>query len=584
MARQHVQFVHARWGELEDRGQFDVCNPMSDLGHLPLPAPADARPEMDQGAVMVSDERFDFGVRNTLLYFKDLKQATLDLSPRSAASPAAVDRLLASHRVSLSELFDTDPDALGDATKRMRAISYRAQRTVDKGAETALGIAWGMATWENGRTSVPAAPIVLREASVARRAGAGEDFYLAVEGGWSLNTALLHLLEVDFGVDVEVGALVDLVEELVGHGHPEALFERVAKIAHDVPGFVIVPRIVLGTVPRAPMLAGRGLVPPVAVPRADVAAEPAPQPGPEPQVEKDETEVLAHTMDLFRSGMLNPGRLPERSPERQILEEFAPDVVISEITTALRGDGWPEAVVEHADSGLRVRDRAELLQRWFDASGQRPRPSGWDATHFALWGLAAAPTAGAPAINSVARWGERRHHPILIAWQLVAQRRNKSAHGGRRRKLIPGSPRVSIPHGLDQALWGLPVDLLVEWAAWVFRQWPGAPIELLLPTGSPELVSSWYERARPVAELAVKTWIPFAGVDDDLGKSAQRWVKQLTVACGGGGSPLASWFERSTAAATEAVALRLGDPTVTGPLRGRRSKSRAPGAHAEHAI
>ncbi|HXQ58825.1 MAG TPA: hypothetical protein VN799_01970 [Acidimicrobiales bacterium] len=580
---------------------------MSDRGHGSPTAPAETGAAENTAAdeLTTGDERFDFGVRNTLLYFKDLKQATLDLSPGSGAVRGAVDRLLASHRVSLSELFDNEPNALRDATKRVRAISYRAQRSVDKGAQAALGIAWGMATWDNGRSTTPAAPVVLREAGVARRVGTDEDFYLAVEGGWILNTSLLHLLEMDFGVDVELGALVDLVEELADHGDPDALFERVAKIAHDVPGFAVARRVVLGSVPRAPMLAGRDIAAPapargndVVAPDATPAGEPdatpsaypdaAPSVEPEgvasvePGEDESEDDVLARTVELFRTGMLNPARLAPGSTERLVLEEFGTDAVIAEITATLRGDSWPEALVEHADSGLRVRDPADLLQRWFDASGQRPRPSQWDATHFALWGLAAAPAAGKPAIGSVARWGEKRHHPVLLAWQLVAERRNRGHHSRRRRKLLPARG-VAIPRGLDQALWGLPVDLLAEWAAWVFRQWPGAPIELLLPTGTGELVSSWYERARPVAELAVKTWIPFAAVERDLGRSARRWVKHLTVACDGGGAPLATWFEQSTDAAAQALALRLGDPAVTGGRRGRRSKRR-PAAPAEHAI
>lgn len=543
----------------------------------------------------IRDERVDFGVRNGLLYFKDLTQATLDLSSGSGAAPVAVERLLASHRVSMTELFAGAPDALGDATKRVRAISYRAQRKADKDVATTLGVAWGLATWDNGRSTTPAAPIVLRQASVARRAGTDEDFYLAVEGSWILNTTLFHLLELDFKVDVELGALVDLVEELADHGDPVALFERITKIAHDVPRFAIAPRVILGTVPRARVLTGPDVAPagetsphPVVEtePAASTAALSAVSPvSAEPDEEENEAVVLARTIDLFRTGTLNPARLPGGSTERRILEEFGPDAVIAEITATLRGDSWPEALVEHADSGLRVRDPAELLQRWFDASAQRPRPSNWDATHFALWGLAAAPPAGTPAIRSVARWGEKRRHPVLVAWQLVAERRNGGArHGRRRRRFHLRAPSVSIPRGLDQALWGLPVDLSVEWAAWVFRQWPGAPIELLLPTGSAELVSSWYERARPVAELAVKTWIPFAAVDRHLGRSARRWAKILTVACDGGGAPLATWFEQSTVAAAAPVALRLGDSTATGTRRrlgSRRRRSRAP---AEHAI
>ena len=595
---------------------------MSDRGHGSWSAPAETggAENTHTGGLTVGDEggdeRIDFGVRNTLLYFRDLKQATLDLSPGSAAVRGAVDRLLASHRVSLSELFDNEPNAMRDATKRVRAISYRAQRSVDKGAQAALGIAWGIATWDNGRSTKPAAPVVMREAGVARRVGTDEDFYLAVEGGWILNTTLLHLLEVDFGVDVELGALVDLADELSDHGDPDALFERVAKIAHDVPGFTVARRVVLGSVPRAPMLAGRDVVrppKPAPAPRDDVVVPDAPRsitpdavPSTEPEVngstapegtgsvtpeagrpvepgeDENEGDVLGRTIELFRTGMLNPARLPPGSTERLVLEQFGTDAVIAEITATLRGDSWPEALVEHADSGLRVRDPADLLQRWFEASPERPRPSQWDATHFALWGLAAAPAAGRPAIGSVARWGEKRHHPVLLAWQLVAERRNRGHQRRRRRKLLPAR-NVAVPRGLDQALWGLPVDLLAEWAAWVFRQWPGAPIELLLPTGTGELVSSWYERARPVAELAVKTWIPFAAVERDLGRSARRWVKHLTVACDGGGAPLATWFEQSTEAAAQALALRLGDPAVTGGRLGRRPRRR-PAAPAEHAL
>jgi hypothetical protein len=37
-------------------------------------------------------------------------------------------------------------------------------------------------------------------------------------------------------------------------------------------------------------------------------------------------------------------------------------------------------------------------------------------------------------------------------------------------------------------------------------------------------------------------------------------------------------------AATDAVAVRLGDPAVSGPLRGRRARGRSSVSHAEHAI
>jgi hypothetical protein len=557
-------------------------------------------------------EHLDFGVRNTLLYYKDLK-TTLDLTPGSGANRGAVERLLASQRVPVSELFDADAESLRNATKRVRSISYRARRDGDKGSPGTLCIAWGLATWNNGRPAVPAAPIVLRQAAVGRHPGTAEDFDLGVSGPWNLNVTLLRLLEVDFGVDVERGALGDLVEELAEHGNPQALFERVTKMAANVPGFVVAPRVVMAPVPRIAMVVQRQIAPsgPIPIDPTQVHVGPVqidpiqidPLPadpghnypdhgeaavvdatGPvAPSVETavhgaatgtEEIDAVAtaDTVELLRSGVLNSKTMTEGSFERRIVEKLGPDAVIADITATLRVDSWPEALIEHADSGLRVRDRGELLQRWYDASHHRPRPSGWDATHFALWGLAAAPPVGNPAIRSV-------------AWQIVAEHRfggRRGRHGHRKRAWA--ARRVTIPRGIDEALWGLPVDLLTEWAGWVFRLWPGAPIEFVLPAGTPELVSAWYERARPVAELAVKTWVPFSALDDDLGKAAGRWVKHLSTACDGGGAPLATWFEKSMEAATAVVAVRVGAGGGPGPHRGRRGKRGSTVTHAEHAI
>jgi len=532
-------------------------------------------------------EHLDFGVRNSLLYYRDLK-ATLDLTPGSGAAPAAVGRLLGSERVAVSELFDADLEALRGATKRVRSISYRARRDVDKGSPATLCLAWGLATWDNGRTAVPAAPVVLRQASVSRHVGTAEDFDLGLSGPWILNTTLLRLLEVDFAVDVERDALGDLVDEVARHGDPGAIFERMTKMASDVPGFSIAPRVVLSPIPRVAMTVDHEARRAVAHDLAPVAPEPTPT-APDPAPSAPYPDPIVHEAGAVTEDVVIPIGEAHRTVAADESAETATgdagtDAIIAEITTALRGDDWPAALIEHADSGLRVRDGAELRRRWEAAGDQRPIPSRWDATHFALWGLTAAPPVGDPAILSVARWAERRQHPVLVAWQMVAEHRYRRHRHRSRGRLGLRPKRPAVPRGIDEALWGLPVDLLVEWSAWVFRQWPGAPIEFVLPAGTPELVSPWYERARPVAELAVKTWVPFSLVDDDLGKAAHRWVKQLTNACDGGGAPLATWFERSMEVATSAVALRVGAPGPPGALRGRRTKRGAHVAHAEHAI
>src|SRR5260221_10060274 len=63
-------------------------------------------------------ELIDLGGRNTLLYYRDLKQGTLDIGPGSGAIGPAVDALLASRSVRLSTLF-AEP-AIAAAARRAR--------------------------------------------------------------------------------------------------------------------------------------------------------------------------------------------------------------------------------------------------------------------------------------------------------------------------------------------------------------------------------------------------------------------------------------------------------------------------------
>ena len=504
-----------------------------------------------------------------------------------------------------------------------------------------------MATWDNSRATTPAAPILLRQASVGRHLGTAEDFDLGVSGPWSLNTTLLRLLEIDFGVDVDVEgrALADLVEELPRHGDPDAVFERMTKMAAAVPGFSIVPRVVLAPVPRAVMVVDRTLArypdPDLAHPPEGVAAqttETAPStetPLPSETTRPTETtlpgasveattvaRVQASTVDRIQASKVDAAdtvepdavsavetstdgtvetttvevtapdagdRTIDALENRRVdqadapsngggpLDQIGPDEVIAEIAAALEVDHWPETLIEHMACGLRVRSGLELLERWYDA---RDQSSGWDATHFALWGLTAAPTSGIPAIQALRQWGARRHHPVLVAWQVVAERRLRRNHIWPGHKLSLRPHRLATPKGIGTALWGLPVDLLVEWSSWVFRQWPGAPMELLLPAGTADLVTPWYERARPVAELAVRTWVQASPNDDELARAAHRWVKDLANACAGAGEPLAVWFEKSRVAASVSMGRRVG---LTVPPRGRPPYGGDTEAH-QHAI
>jgi very-short-patch-repair endonuclease len=188
----------------------------------------------------------DLGGRNTLLYYKDLTVGTLDLGPGSCASEVAVDALLGSHAVSLSTLFDEERRA--NAAKRARTVRAKAAENFEERGLRTLFLGWGMATWANSRgPTVPAAPVLLRQAAVNPKGRAEESFELSLPGEWEVNPTLLFVLETDFEVKFDAGDLLDLLDD-EGQGAPDptAVFDRLRKAADTVPGFSITPRVVLG--------------------------------------------------------------------------------------------------------------------------------------------------------------------------------------------------------------------------------------------------------------------------------------------------------------------------------------------------
>jgi hypothetical protein len=192
-----------------------------------------------------SGELVDLGGRNTLLYYRDLKQGTLDIGPGSGASPVAVDALLSSRPVRLSVLFDDA--AIGAVARRARTVKAKAAENFEERGLQTLFLGWGMATWSNLRgTAVPAAPVLLRQAALAARGGAGEDFDASLPGEWEINPTLLHLLKTEHRVEADRAELLDLFGQEREPPDPGSLFERLTKAAAAVPGFSVAPRIVLG--------------------------------------------------------------------------------------------------------------------------------------------------------------------------------------------------------------------------------------------------------------------------------------------------------------------------------------------------
>jgi very-short-patch-repair endonuclease len=212
-------------------------------------AASDARLAQVKDAVATwTGQLINLDGRNGLLYYRDLKLGTLDLAE---ANEVAVDALLSGRTVALSTLF---PDSLESVLKRARTVRNKARETLEERGVATLFLAVGMATWTNTRTTAtPAAPILLREATIAARGAAEEDFDLALTGEVEFNPTFLHMLAEQHQIQITADELLD---EL-GDGDSAGLFERLEKECSSIPDFGIAERHVLGNFSYAklPMVA-----------------------------------------------------------------------------------------------------------------------------------------------------------------------------------------------------------------------------------------------------------------------------------------------------------------------------------------
>lgn len=186
----------------------------------------------------------DLSRRNNLLYFRDLKTGTLDLSD---SKPEGRSALLRGESVALDQLLPHADEA--HIAARVQEIRRRALANLEeKGLET-LFLALGMATWPPVDEGRPAeAAVLLAPVTIERRGREGRELTLRRIGEVQANPVLLHVLEIEHGLLVAPESLV----EAAGNGEedqplrPEGAFEYLTAAASKVKGFTVKPRMVLG--------------------------------------------------------------------------------------------------------------------------------------------------------------------------------------------------------------------------------------------------------------------------------------------------------------------------------------------------
>lgn len=190
--------------------------------------------------------------RSPLLYYRDLKTGTLDLTPSDAESPvnrSVVDSLLAGRRVRLSNLIGNDSETGGDSLEgprgRLKRISQVAQAYLEEKGASTLFLAVGLATWDVQTGARPNAPVLMLPLSVEPEDAAHRDFGLQVAGDAHFNPIMVHTLRTEFGVELSDDDF-DLEEPPKNFVGMRDMLNRVRARLPQVQGLEVTPRLVVG--------------------------------------------------------------------------------------------------------------------------------------------------------------------------------------------------------------------------------------------------------------------------------------------------------------------------------------------------
>jgi very-short-patch-repair endonuclease len=229
-------------------GEFDPL--INELIEHPVQAQEGDSPRRQAVARAVkawTDQLVDRSARNNLLFFRDQRSGTLDITH---SVPRLVFDVLAGRSRSLLALVGEDEDARADALRRAKAIHKKAQAIYEERGIHTLHFACGLATWENQHGSaVPAAPVLLAPVTLTARGAAQNDFELAVTGDLEVNPTLLNALATEFDCRCDPEELlssagidgpIDTPEEL------QHAFAWLSEHARAVPGFAVSDKLSLG--------------------------------------------------------------------------------------------------------------------------------------------------------------------------------------------------------------------------------------------------------------------------------------------------------------------------------------------------
>lgn len=186
----------------------------------------------------------DLSRRNNLLFFRELKTGTVDLSQ---ATGVAMLPFLQGDSVPLSDF--VSHDAIPEVAAKIREIRRRALSNLEERGLETLFLAMGMATWQPADEGRPTeAAVLLIPTEVEVRGRESRALSLRRKGDVHVNLVLVHVLEIEHGVGISADSLLELLQgDDEGETFDaEPVYRRLREAACHVPGFAVQPRLVLG--------------------------------------------------------------------------------------------------------------------------------------------------------------------------------------------------------------------------------------------------------------------------------------------------------------------------------------------------
>jgi hypothetical protein len=229
---------------------------------MPEPQPTGLNPEIrrivDAARGVWTRRLIDHSRANSLLFYRDLKVGTLDLS----AETEAVNRLMAGDALTVEALVSAgkwaespgsrardgaEAEARQKTQSALVALQRKALGNLEEKSIETLHLAMAMATWPASDGGRPYdAPVLLLPAHIEARGRTGDDLRLAVAGEPQINPVLLYVLEENYAIHINASALLSECggEDESGQWRiePEGVFARIERAATTVPGFEVTRR------------------------------------------------------------------------------------------------------------------------------------------------------------------------------------------------------------------------------------------------------------------------------------------------------------------------------------------------------